>query len=129
MWKNINVNIQNIVKDTGNATLFKCPNKSKYAGWVFWHPSKLVRKGKHSYAVSVGYTDDFVFHLKKMGQGKYNKSQVLETKDISAAEFAEMFGLMDDNIVEPKQKPVDTTHKPAEVEPVEVEAKEELKDE
>lgn len=96
MWKNIEINIQNIETDTGKSVLIKMPNKSKYAGYKLWHPSKLVRKGSNSYAVSVGYTNEFTFKLKKFGNGKYNKFDVIDEIEISAEEFEKQFECMED---------------------------------
>lgn len=104
MWKNIQINKQNIDFETGRATLIKCPNNSDYAGWKFWHPSKLIRTGKNSYALSLGYTDDFKFKLFKNGNGKWNKNEVIAEKEISIAEFENMFRIMNENISAPIPK-------------------------
>lgn len=103
MWKNININKQNIQYDSDKAVLINCPHKSNYDSYSFWYPSKLVRDGKHSYAVSLGYTNDFKFKLVKYGKGKWNSRDIIAEKEISAEEFEEMFGVMDENIVVPKQ--------------------------
>lgn len=103
MWKNINFNIQNIEHETGKATLIKMPNNSEYKGYSFWHPSKLIRNGKHSYSASLGYTDTFEFKLVKYGKGKHNSSEILEEIKIDVATFEEAFGLTDANITEPKE--------------------------
>lgn len=95
-WKNIEINKQNIETDTGKATLIKMPNKSKYAGYKFWHPSKLVRYGSNSYAKSIGYNDEFTFKLKKNGNGKYNKFEVIDEIEIDVEEFEEAFECMAD---------------------------------
>lgn len=71
-------------------------------GYKFWHPSKLVKKGRNSYAVSLGYTDDFIFRLKKYGNGRYNKYDVIDEKEITGKEFEEAFGVMDSNIKPPE---------------------------
>lgn len=96
MWKNIEINLQNIETNTGKATLIKMPNNSDYAGYKFWHPSKLVRYGSNSYARSIGYTDNFTFKLFKNGKGKYNKFDVIDEVEIDAEEFEEAFGCMKD---------------------------------
>ena len=96
MWKSIEINKQNIENDTGKSVLIKMPNKSKYAGYKFWHPAKLVRYGSNSYARSVSYTDDFIFKLKKYGNGKYNKFDVINEVEISVEEFEEAFECMKD---------------------------------
>jgi len=95
-WHSIEINIQNIETETGKATLIKMPNKSKYAGYKFWHPSKLVRYGSNTYARSIGYTDDFTFKLKKYGNGKHNKFDVIDEIEINAEEFEEVFDCMED---------------------------------
>lgn len=130
MWKNININMQNIIAETDKAVLINMPNNSDYKGYSFWHPSKLVRSGRHSHAVSLGYTDDFTFKLKKYGKGKYNKSQVVKEQEIDAEEFEIAFGVMNDNIKKPEPKYINEyeTHKPEKVEAEEVEALDELKD-
>ena len=99
MWKNINVNSNQIVIATDKSYLVKCPNNSKYSGFVFWHPAKCVRQGRNSYALSLGYTDDFVFRLKKYGKGKTNFDKIIEEKEINSKEFEEIFGVTDKNII------------------------------
>jgi hypothetical protein len=111
-WKNIQINRQNIETETERAILFNCPHKSNFDGWVFWHPSKLVRDGKHSHAVSVSYNDEFQFNLKKFGK---NKNLLGECK-ISVAEFEDMFNVMDKNIIEKKEKDPYEKHIPQPIE-------------
>ena len=96
MWKNVQINIQNIVHETGRATLFKCPKKSKYNGLMFWHPSKLVREGSHSYAVKVSYTEDWNFKL----FSKDKRGNTTYEIEISVEDFEECFGVMSKNITQ-----------------------------
>lgn len=103
MWKNININKQNIEAETGKAILIKMPNNSNYKGFMFWHPTKLVRDGRNKNAVSIGYNDEFTFDLKKLGNGKYNKMDVIDEIKISVEEFEEAFGVMDENITSLKK--------------------------
>ena len=105
MWKNIEINTNQIEHDTGRASLIKCPNKSCYKGYMFWHPSKLIRSGKHSASVSLGYTEEFTFTLKKYGNGKHNKSEVLDEVIINYEEFEDMFDETNNNI---RAKEIDT---------------------
>lgn len=101
-WKNIQINIQNIQTETGTTTLIKMPNNSKYSGYKFWHPSKLIRNGNNSYAISLGYTDEFTFKLKKFGNGKWNKFDVIDEIEISVEEFEEAFNCMESCTRKPK---------------------------
>lgn len=90
-WKKVHFNIQNIKTITDNSCLIKCPSKSNYAGYCFWHPSKLIRDGFHSYDMTISYTDDFTFKLLKYGNGKWNKFDIISEITISVEKFEEMF--------------------------------------
>ena len=117
MWKTININKQNIKAETGKSVLIACPHKSEYDGFCFWHPAKLVRAGRHRGAVSVSYTEDFTFNLKKYGQGRYNRREVIDEIPVAADELEEIFGVMDDNISAPQDdEPVIYTPDPVEPE-------------
>lgn len=100
-WKSIQINKQNIKNDIGKAVLIAMPHNSKYDGFTFWHSSKLIRAGKHSYALSLSYTDDFVFKLKKVSPRTF---KVLDEEEISVEEFEQAFGIMNDNITAPKKE-------------------------
>ena len=128
MWKNAQINIQNIETDTGKATLIKMPNKGNYAGYKFWHPSKLVREGNNSYSASIGYTDDFTFKLKKYGNGRYNKYDVISETEIGAEEFEEEFGCMESCTRQKSSETYLNVEEPEKIEK-EVEIREELKNE
>lgn len=91
-WKNAEIYKDQVQYDTGRAVLIKCPNNSQYAGYCFWHPAKLVRKVYSDRSkLSIGYTDDFTFHLIKKGQGRYNFKDTIAEADIDAEEFAAMY--------------------------------------
>lgn len=128
-WKNININENLIKAETDRAVLINCPHNSEYNGFCFWYPSKLVKNGRHSTAVSIGYTDEFTFKLKKYGKGKYNSRDVINEIEINVSEFEEMFGVIDENIVSKKTVNYSETHKPIEKEAIATEVIDELKDE
>lgn len=128
-WKNINVNKNQIKADIGKAVLINCPHNSEYDGYSFWHPDKLVREGRHSASISIGYNDEFKFTLKKYGKGKYNQNEVIDEKVISVEEFETMFGIEDANINAPKFKNEYETHKPEHKVQVENNLKKDLIDE
>lgn len=64
-WCKITINRQNIIADTGKAVLIALPHKSKYRGYAFWHPAKLVRDNWCSDKMSFSCTPEFAFRLKK----------------------------------------------------------------
>lgn len=129
MWKNININKQNIKAETEKAILINMPHNSNYDGYSFWHPRKLVRDGKHSYAISLGYTEEFEFKLVKYGKGKYNSKEIIDQTVIDYEEFEEAFGVMSENIVAPKtdNESYVIVQEPTKVEDKEIEIEECLK--
>lgn len=124
MWKNININKNQIEVETAKAVLIKMPHNSNRDGWMFWHPAKLVREGRHSAAVSIGYTDEFKFHLKRYGKN----NNVLDEAEIDVEEFEEAFCCVDKNISEKKKKNPYETRKPEKIAPVEPMVQDELLD-
>lgn len=87
MWRKIEINKQNIDTNySDKVALIKMPNKSKYAGYKFWHPYKLIGYGSNSYARTISYTYDWTFKLFKKD---------IE-KEISVEEFEEAFDSMSD---------------------------------
>ena len=122
MWKTININRQNIKTETGKAVLIACPHASDYNGYCYWHPSKRVREGRHKGAVSISYTEEFTFRLKKYGKGRYNSHEVIDEIQLGYDELEEVFGVMNDNISAPQFKNDYETHKPESVEAVKTEA-------
>lgn len=127
-WKNVNINKQNIDAETSRSVLIKMPHNSDFDGYKFWHPSKLVRKGRNSNSVSISYNDQFTFKLKKYGNGKYNKRDVIDEIDIDAEEFENAFCVMDENITSKNYVSDYETHKPQKIEPVEPQVEGELLD-
>lgn len=129
MWRQININKQNIKAETSRAKLIACPHNSRYKGYCFWHPAKLIRSGRHSNALSLSYTEDFSFNLIKYGKGKTNSREIIAEDEVDFEEFEEMFGVMNDNIKAPNYMIDFETHKPEQLEADAVEVLEELKDE
>lgn len=103
-WKNINIMKTNVEVYTEKATLINMPKKGNYSGFSFWHPSKLIHRGRHAAALSLGYTDDFKFKLRRYK--KDNKGQrFLDSEiEISAAELEIELETMDENIVAKRRK-------------------------
>lgn len=92
MWNKIIFNSNNIEYSTDKSTLIKMSRKSEYPDYKFWFPSKLIRAvpGK-DYLITLSYTDDFVFHLKKYGSGKHNKYDIVNSISLNAQDIEEAF--------------------------------------
>lgn len=129
MWKEININKNLIKLENGRSVLIALPHNSEYNGYSFWFPSKLVKKGKNSAAVSLSYTEDFSFRFVKHGKGRYNRNEVIDEITIAADEFEVVFEAVDSNITSPAEYNPYETHKPREMLAEDVEVIEELKDE
>lgn len=86
MWERIKFNAQNIETETERATLIKMPKKSKYKGWVFWHPSKLVRdEGGNSYHKSFSFSNNWEFKVFKKYKNGKGPEQIISIEDIKEA--------------------------------------------
>ena len=128
MWKNVNANVNQIKTETERAVLINCPHNSKYDGYSYWHPSKLVREGRHSASISIGYTDEFKFKLVKYGKGEWNSRDIIDEIEISVEEFEEMYEVTNTNIRARKTVDEYETHKPKEIKELKNNLEEELKD-
>ena len=99
MWDKIFFNAQSIQSETDSSVLIKMPNKSKYNGWVFWHPKKLVRlQGGNGYHYSFSFHEDWEFTIKLYGRGKHNFLDVIRENIIDAADMKIIFGVVDENV-------------------------------
>ncbi len=95
MWHKVYFNSQNIEHDTAKAVLIKMPNKSEYAGYKFWHPTRLVREeGGKGYHMSFSFTEEFQFTIRKYGQNR----QVTAEKIIGWDEMLEAFEQVNEQI-------------------------------
>lgn len=107
-WKNFNINKNQVETETARGVLIKMPNSSRYAGFKFWHPRKCVREGRHSAALSVGYTDEFTFRLERRSPKTF---EVLATEVLDAEDLVAEFEQTDNGISSPSFKPSVKTRK------------------
>lgn len=121
-WKNLYINTNLIQNYTSKSYLFKMPNNSKFAGYLFWHTDKCVHSVvNRGDILSIGYTDEFTFKIFKQGKN-FNK---LDEKTITAKEFEEIFEKMNSSIkpfVKNKwsdNKDIDIIHTPEVLTPIE----------
>ncbi len=126
MWRTLEINSQNIKARTEKAVLIKCPNKSQYAGYSFWHPAKLVKEGSNSYANEIVYNENFKFKLLKYGQGRYNSREIIDSIEIDYEELENAFS--NTNIVEKSKETYLNVKEPEKLDG-DVEIKEEFKNE
>ena len=126
IWKNIEINDSLVKARTAKSVLIAFPRKSQLHGYSFWHPAKLVRTGRIVNTVSIGYSGEFVFRLKKYGNGKYNKREVVSEMEIGTDEFEQAFAGINSNDVEPDDTP--EIHIPEPLEPENAVADESLID-
>ena len=114
---------ENQIKATSErAVCIICPHSSRYDGYSFWVPSAFVRQGRNAAMMSLFFPSDFVFHLKKTGNGRYNRHRVIAEINLQGREIYDAFG-------EPAEQlnPYET-HKPQELAAVDVTADESLID-
>ena len=98
-WSSININRNLIKYSTEKAVLIACPHSSVYDGYCFWHPKKLVRRGRNREAVSISYTNDFTFRLIKYGKGQYNRDEIIDELQIGSIQFNEVFTAIGEKIM------------------------------
>ena len=111
-WKGIAIDSNLIKYKNDRSVLFKMPKSSEYKYYSFWHPRKLVFNDYwYPNKVSVRYTDNFEFRLKKYGQSRYNSRDFLDEVVLSAAEFEAVFGECGEDYVP-------LMHEPEALEPV-----------
>ena len=132
IWRKVAINAQNVGYTTEKAALINMPHSSDHDGYSVWVSLKLLRSGRHSYEYLLSIKGDMEFTLKKYGKGRYNKSQVIAEKTITAEEMAAAFGgWMADApryskpAVDPDKEEI-VKHVPAPLAPVEIEADPEL---
>ena len=86
MWRKINFNAQNIEMETDRATLIKLPHRSEHDGWLFWHPSKLVREeGGKCYHLSFSFSDDWEFKIFKPYKNGKGPEKIIGSEEMMAA--------------------------------------------
>lgn len=74
MWKNIDINTNQVKYDTGNSSLIKFPNSKK----CFWLSNKCVRSGKHDAALNIGINTEFEY-LGDDKKTKYSGEYIIES--------------------------------------------------
>lgn len=131
-WGKIAINGQNVEYTTANGAKIKMPHNSEHDGYSVWVSLKLLRSGRHSYEYMLSVKADMTFTLKKYGQGKWNKSEVIAEKTISADEMAAAFGGWIEDAprysapaIDPDMEEI-VKHVPAPLAPVEIDADPEL---
>lgn len=116
-WKSIELS-ENLIKHrTEKSYLIEFPKGTEHDGWVFWHPSKLIKS--YRFETTLSYTDDFVFRLKKYGAGRSNSGKIIDEREASADEVIEALS---------RKECISEVYIPPDLDAEKVEALEELKD-
>lgn len=119
-WSRLRIPKTNVVYQTATAVLISMPHSSTWNGYKFWHSLKITENAGGYY--NILYSDDFKFRLFKNGNGRYNRHEIIDRKEVGAEEIAEAFHA--EEYADPWE-----THKPEELKPEKTELLEDLKDE
>lgn len=113
-WKLARIYTTNIIRVAERAALIAMPGKSKYGGYTFWFPKKLIRGGVCSNELNLSVNTDMKFNLKKQS------TKTFKTQNdccISADELIEIFGVgvdIDPKLIDRVKEGVTiTVHQPA----------------
>jgi hypothetical protein len=87
-WQTVTANSNLIQHESDHSVLIKLPGSKL----KFWHPKKLVRQsGRGGYRITISFTGEWTFKVFRSGEGRFNRREILEEKQLSAAEFAAYF--------------------------------------
>lgn len=111
-WKSIIFKEKFVKKSGEKASLIICPYQSKYEGYSFWHPTKLIYTTNKPGILTLRYTDEFEFRLTKCG---YFGNKVGDPMKVTAAEIAALDWGSD--VDESELNPYET-HKPEPLKPI-----------
>lgn len=120
IWNGFAIHNNLIKVSTVKAVLIALPSNSRYRGFSFWHPRKLVKSGSMSMVL---YTDDFVFRLRKYGHGRFNQKEILVEIELTAKEMIQIYSMFHGS------EDVHMLHVPEKLEAAEYSADKELLDE
>ena len=109
MWKELIIDDYCVRVRAGKSALIAMPRYGKYAGYTFWHPSKLVKNEIYykSYTILM-YTDEFKFRLRKREKDIDGKWETIDEIILSADEVCDAFEEKEPIIYTPK--PIEPEH-------------------
>lgn len=89
-WKSLEINSCFAGRKHGKSRMFYCPESSDYAGYVFWHPIKCIKKDEWGETYYIRYNDDWKFRLTANG-GALEENLTAEEfeKAISASDWSQ----------------------------------------
>ena len=79
-----------LVKQDIKAMLIRVSKKSEYSGYVFWWPTRFIRKcGRAGYRILM-YKDSDVFHIRKYHRfSNHDDNELIDLKFIPSSEIFE----------------------------------------
>lgn len=84
-WQQVRFNAQNLLAKTGSSVKISLPKKSRWPGWVVWHPLSMCQV--EPWLVTVRFPDTWVFRLTQYSAGGHAMQQT----EIDAATFLSEF--------------------------------------
>lgn len=127
-WHRVSVDVQNIVYINKDSARISMPDQSDFS---FWCSMKLLKEGRNSSEIILSMMISYEFSLKKYGKDELGENVIREEKIMTASDMIKAFGGEVEDLPSvlyqwcPREESV--RHIPRKIEPVEIEADENLK--
>ena len=80
-----------LVKQDRKAMLIRVPNKSELSGYVFWWPTRFIRKCDRAGYRTLMFKDSDVFHVRKYHRySNHEDSELIDLKIIPSSKISEL---------------------------------------
>ena len=80
-----------LVKQDEKAMLIRISNKSELSGYVFWWPTRFIRKCDRAGYRTLMFKDSDVFHVRKYHRySNHENSELIDLKIVPSSEISEL---------------------------------------